>query len=74
MKKLAFEYAGSFNMPSMKMVKIERENVMFVETPGTVYTHNGGSNFSMNDTISLALGAEIDLASSSTSSPVGSAV
>lgn len=63
MKKLAFEYAGSFNMPSMKMVKIEKENIMLAETPGTIYTHNGSKSSLASDPLSLALGADIELAS-----------
>ena len=71
MKKLAFEYAGSFNMPSLKLGKIEKENIMFAgETPTSVFNYNAaGSTF---DKVSLALGSEIDLAS--TDSPAGSAV
>lgn len=72
MKKLAFEYAGSFDMPSMKMVKIERENVMF-STPTSVFNYNSGSPI-VSNTVSFALSGEIDLASSKTEESVGSLV
>lgn len=63
MKRLAFEYAGDFNMPSMKMVKIERENVMFAnsDTPTSVFNYTKGSV--SQATLDLALGEEISLAS-----------
>ena len=73
MKKLAFEYAGSFNMPSMKMVKIERENIMFANgAPTSVFNYNAGSPSSA--ILDMALGEEITLASSAKESDIGSAV
>ena len=72
MKKLAFEYAGSLNMPSMKIVKIEKENVMF-STPTSVYTHNGGNSFGSTAALDLALSSEIELASATADSPIVSA-
>lgn len=68
MKKLAFAYAGEFNMPSLKMVKIEKENVMFAETTGTVYQHNGTGNSFILSTNPLVLAMNIDLASQNTES------
>lgn len=71
MKKLAFAYAGEFNMPSLKMVKIEKENVMFANTTtGTVYQHNGSGNSFSLSTNPLDLAMDIELASNN---EVGSA-
>ena len=71
MKELAFEYAGSFNMPSMKIVKIERENVMF-STPTSVFDYNGGKP-TVSDKVSFALSSDIEVALQSKESDLGSA-
>ncbi len=49
MKKLAFEFAGSFDMPAMKVMKIEKENnIMFAGAQST-FTYNKGGNLTTAD-------------------------
>lgn len=60
MKKLAFEGATSFEMPSLKMVGLEKENenVVFAgDTPMTVYKGTSGG-FSRSQVLRQALSDE----------------
>ncbi len=63
MKKLAFGYAsaGSFEMPELKTVGLEKEKNIAFATPGTVYEGSGGS-FTKADKIREALASELEIA------------
>jgi len=58
MRKLAFEHAGvGFEMPSLRMVNLEKENsnIAFAKLPKTVYK---GSSFSYSRAMALKLASE----------------
>lgn len=57
MRKLAFEHAG-FEMPSLRMVNLEKENSNIVyAAPKTVYKGSGFS-YSRQEALRAALGME----------------
>ncbi|MBR5152412.1 MAG: hypothetical protein IKW60_02670 [Clostridia bacterium] len=58
MRKLAFEHAGvGFEMPSLRMVNLEKENsnIAFAKVPKTVYK---GSTFSYSRAMALKMAAD----------------
>ena len=62
MKKLALGYAGagSFEMPKMTIVGLEKEANVAFATPTTVY-QGAGSSFSRKDLLRAATEAEVNL-------------
>ena len=63
MRKLAFECAGAFEMPSLHMVNLEKENSNIVfARPKTVYK-GSSTSFTRSQMLAVALGAEENLTS-----------
>ena len=61
MRKLAFEFAGSFEMPELNAVNVEKEtnHIAFAKVPNTVYEGSSGS-FSRAAKMRMALQQELD--------------
>lgn len=63
MRKLAFECAGAFEMPSLRMVNLEKENSNIVfARPKTVY-RGTKSNLTRADKLAVAIAGEEALSS-----------
>ena len=63
MKKFAFEGAGvnGFEMPSFKVVGLEKESNIAFATPNTVYKPKSGGGFTRSDKLRAALEEELDI-------------
>lgn len=63
MRKLAFEFAGSFEMPELSAVNVEKEtnHIVFANTnvPNTVYD-GSKSDFSRSAKLRMALDQELN--------------
>ncbi|MBQ4145902.1 MAG: hypothetical protein IJD36_04660 [Clostridia bacterium] len=61
MRKLAFEFAGSFEMPELSAVNVEKEtsHIAFANVPNTVY-EGSASGFSRSAKLRMALEQELE--------------
>lgn len=72
MRKLAFEFAGSFEMPKLNAVNVEKEtsHIAFAtKVPNTVY-EGSSSNFSRSAKLRMALDEELQNLDTSSSAMV----
>lgn len=76
MKKLAFSYAGAFEMPTLRKVELEKESNIAYAVPNTIYKPNGGQGMTISgnrtQSIEYALaGANADALANSSGVNVG---